>query len=622
MAPPKRKRSDVNTRPITAFFERKRPNPGPPVVNDGAQRPSGGDPYDSIEDIDVDEPDMIAPAPLVVSTVRQSQRDEDQAMKWVHVTRMIHRRELGGAMGSRQSVASIGSRRRRQQLHQRLMRWGLAQFQLLPLELQLPAEATRIVQSHRLVSHCEEFYASCMAFDTQGVLLAAGSSNGILALYDFDEVFYRTINLVHKHRRHQGVQRVEAGTEEDRPTQLDPTVLKPIHMIFTGMEVQRIRWNPIHEDEIACCFANRNEIHLYNLQKFPSKPHQVLRASSRPSSGYLDLVFLPPVGQNTMGSASGAQLSKKKLRAGSVVAGDMDGNVRLWDLRFPNRPQWSVSVGSQPVNVLTLSHDKQFLICGTEGGMIMTYDVRNLVVPAFGSKPMPQRRAAYRLVDLVRPYLSGEALRELAQSMETNSSFVGVISVLVDPTSPNHIICQIRNQWAVVLDFHTGAIVKLHTPVKRTSRQRPAPIVPASVLHSQDVSSQHTTSSSRQRHSWLHHHRCAGAFLFHGDALCAGAPDNPALTFIDLNQLERLTHAAPAADQGTPPRSAMIERLSRFQLQQPELVTAVAAHPSQHWIICGGADLRLRILGIIGDHLDLEGDQHPRTEPMAIDDQA
>lgn len=161
-------------------------------------------------------------------------------------------------------------------------------------------------------------------------------------------------------------------------------------MIFTGNEVQRIRWNPANEvggavsgpdeleysatplsyvqDEIACCFLNRNEIFLYNLQKFPSKPYQVLKASSRPSSGYTDMVFLPP------SPSTAAPATAKKVRTGSIVAGDVDGMLRAWDLRFPTKPQWAVSTGTQPVTSMLLDHDKRLLLCGTEGGIVIVRD--------------------------------------------------------------------------------------------------------------------------------------------------------------------------------------------------------------------------------------------------------
>lgn len=117
------------------------------------------------------------------------------------------------------------------------------------------------------------------------------------------------------------------------------------------------------QDEIACSFSNRNEIHLFNLQKFPTKPHRVLKAMSPPSSGYNDIVFLPA---NATHQAPGGNATPRS----SLIGGDMNGTVRMWDPKIPTRPIWSVSTGSHPVNALVLSPTKQYLVCGTESGFI------------------------------------------------------------------------------------------------------------------------------------------------------------------------------------------------------------------------------------------------------------
>lgn len=123
----------------------------------------------------------------------------------------------------------------------------------------------------------------------------------------------------------------------------------------------------ILQDEIAVSYGNKNEIHLFNLQKFPSKPHRVIKTMSRPSSGYNDLVFLPvhgPVHGSTQPS--------------NIIAGDMEGSLRSWNPRTPARPIWSISTGSQPINAIVLSRDNRYVVCGTEGGFLT---VRHRIVP-------------------------------------------------------------------------------------------------------------------------------------------------------------------------------------------------------------------------------------------------
>lgn len=129
----------------------------------------------------------------------------------------------------------------------------------------------------------------------------------------------------------------------------------------------------IVQDEIAVSYGNKNEIHLFNLQKFPSKPHRVIKTSSRPSSGYNDLVFLP-----AHGPAHG------NTQPHNIIAGDMDGSLRSWNPRAPARPIWSISTGSQPINAIVLSRDNRYVVCGTEGGFLT---VRHSVVPGRNSLP-------------------------------------------------------------------------------------------------------------------------------------------------------------------------------------------------------------------------------------------
>ncbi|RLN87290.1 hypothetical protein BBJ28_00014892 [Nothophytophthora sp. Chile5] len=353
--------------PITAFFARKQP-----------RRPS----FDSQETESVDSEEGEAadqqkqpPPPLQTARGGRAHREARE-----DVLGILQRRELVGCATTRQlhGAAVAGPRRRRRQ---ELVRWALTRLERLPVELQLAPHWERQAGALRN----EAFYASCMEFDAQGVILAVGASNGIIALFDFDDVFHRSLNA--EQTAHA---RLNEGAEQAEETKPAIEILHPLHTIFTPFEVKRIRWNPLNQvahaflvisiDEIACSFSNRNEIHLFNLRKFPSKPHRVLKSSSHPSSGYNDLLFLPapaatgalrtrrPVGAN----------AKPRPRTCTIIAGDMDGAIRMWDPRFPMRPMWSFPAGKQPINALVLSPSKQFLVCGTEAGVLM---VRSRAIP-------------------------------------------------------------------------------------------------------------------------------------------------------------------------------------------------------------------------------------------------
>ena len=60
----------------------------------------------------------------------------------------------------------------------------------------------------------ETFYVSCLEFDSQGVLLVAGASNGVIALYDFDDAFHRTLNVGQIRQRKEG-DGTDKGEDDD-----------------------------------------------------------------------------------------------------------------------------------------------------------------------------------------------------------------------------------------------------------------------------------------------------------------------------------------------------------------------------------------------------------------------
>lgn len=43
------------------------------------------------------------------------------------------------------------------------------------------------------------------------------------------------------------------------------------------------------------------------------------------------------------------------------------------------------------------------------------------------------------------------------------------MSIRPSPSSSSHVICQLRNDWIVVVDFLSGAVLKLHTFLKGES---------------------------------------------------------------------------------------------------------------------------------------------------------
>lgn len=185
------------TVPITAFFQRKVPRQEPPLltIERAAVVAEAADQvHDHDETMEVLSVSSTGEQGEVVDADPDAPLNKERLLTGVrlrrdahHLTRLLHARELGSAGGMLQLHPQMPRKRQQQQL----VRWVLTQFQPTPLELQLPEHWQR--EAGFL---CDDmFYTSCIEFDAQGVLLVAGSSNGIIALYDFDEHFYRSINL-------------------------------------------------------------------------------------------------------------------------------------------------------------------------------------------------------------------------------------------------------------------------------------------------------------------------------------------------------------------------------------------------------------------------------------------
>ncbi|KAF4320712.1 hypothetical protein BBO99_00005349 [Phytophthora kernoviae] len=377
------------TQPITAFFQRKRARRISIDDIESVDSASDSDQH-SKDDEEKEQQDQAQQEPNKRHRLRAHRED---------LMGILQRRELEGCTTSAQFIGGRQALRRRRK--QQLVRWALTQFRTLPVKLHLSPQWERQARTLSI----GDFYASCLEFDTQGVLLAAGASNGVIALYDFDDVFHRSINLGQRMSiREQREKEIDVDAEStEHETKPVDEILHPIHTIFVPFEVKCIRWNPSNQDEIACSFSNRNEIHLFSLGKFPSKSYKVLKSSSHPSSGYNDLLYLPgPEAPKPRQMGMHALKTKPREKTNYIIAGDMDGAIRMWDLRFPVRPVWSFFTGSQPINSMILSPNKQFLICGNEAGMLMTYDIKNKVVPAFGSKPVPQRKASINVMDAIK----------------------------------------------------------------------------------------------------------------------------------------------------------------------------------------------------------------------------
>ncbi|ETV97859.1 hypothetical protein, variant 3 [Aphanomyces invadans] len=481
MAPRKKKVKISNVAgriPISAFFKRiVRPTP---EAEDAV--PAGGNHVEEIdgeEPMDVTESKSSCSVRMVQGTINFDHANETKLKVLRRVTgfHMLRSRELRGGLPQRQQ--------------QQVLRDILKSFAALGVAPQ------PVLQPNQWIS--------CMEFDTDGVILATGSSNGMIALYDFDEYFHRLLVL-----RNLQAKPLRQATN-DAATHGTFKTVRPIHILNTALEIKRIRWNPMDQDILACSFTARNEIHLYNLKKFPTQPFRVLKAPTRPSSGYYDFLFT----------------KSRTSNAPCIVGADVDGSIRMWDTHVPSKPVWVV-VNSRDVGSITsmcLCAGQQYLICGTDRGWLLIFDTWNIVVPAFGQRPVPKRVAQYDLLVHLR------AAAPTAANNATAALGGGVVSVQLVPNTAATIACQLLNDWIVVVDALRRHVLQLHTVLRGAVAAR----------HAGPSSSDPTTFSFGEHDTWPSSngpstrieastwklHRCMGSFMFGGAMFTTGfASDN------------------------------------------------------------------------------------------------
>ncbi|KAG9415877.1 hypothetical protein AC1031_000259 [Aphanomyces cochlioides] len=528
---------DVGRIPITAFFERiNRPQVTPTNLPSSALVSGVSAAVDEIEDIadDADHNNVTSastsslapPPPMAQSTLHFETEAKKTTRKrpnsGLHIRQL---REIHGRVPHRH--------------FQRLLRDVLSSYTTLSVTL--------------MANLLPNQWISCMQFDTDGVLLVTGSSDGTVALYDFDVYFHRLVWLQNQ------------SSKALNPVLSSKLHVEPVHVMRTSREIKRIRWNPMNQDEIACSFTSKNEIYLFNLKKFPQAPYRILKAPSRPSTGYYDILF-----------------TRSKINAPCIVAGDIDGSIRMWDVHVPGKPQWVISntreVGS--INSICLSANHQYLICATDKSWILVYDMWNIVVPAFGQRPVPKRLAMYALIPMIQV------------SSQLKETVGGIISIQLMPDTSWTVVCQLLNDWIIVLDVLCPKIYKVHCVLRgQVLKNLPSD---ARTFSAGELLPDWNFDGmlSRGEASYVRLHRCMGSFLFDGDIFATGFAGDKHLYAIDMRAIPDANNTQPGGIT-----SSSVHSLQRLRLPMSEMVTAVAAHPTSHLIVCGMESNALAIVG-------------------------
>ena len=259
--------------------------------------------------------------------------------------------------------------------------------------------------------------SSSIKFDAEGVLLAAGTSQGYIHLYDFDEYFC--------------VLREKSLTR-----------LPPFQSVQTGFGVEELQWNPRNQSQVAACFSARDIIRLYDMEKGEA----VCTLSSGSTSRY----------------AGNASLSFGGTR--SLVAGSGDGYVRVWDCRDKSKPKIKMRASRDAANVVLPLKNKKLYV-GTASGDVKLWDLRKNVTRIFGAAPEPQCVASWSMPALLR-----SAVRHLSHLVPKRSE-LGIFNLMKCPAhGPASFAFQLRCGWSGVLDLENRRVVRLDFP--REPRER------------------------------------------------------------------------------------------------------------------------------------------------------
>jgi hypothetical protein len=173
---------------------------------------------------------------------------------------------------------------------------------------------------------------TCVKFDKDGVLCAVGSSNGVLRVYDFDEVTYALQLNNNKELICDPEGTVDGGTLRVHPM---------VHFTGPSRDISDICWLPSlaendigEEDEVAVAFTYSPMINIYDLNTL-EKTHHLVPFQADRSSGNCCILCLESPSVRT------------HSRFNTLLAGGGTGMIRRWNLPILSstndiKPEWEV----------------------------------------------------------------------------------------------------------------------------------------------------------------------------------------------------------------------------------------------------------------------------------------
>jgi hypothetical protein len=277
---------------------------------------------------------------------------------------------------------------------------------------------------------------TCLEFDAGGVLLAAGSMDGRVAVYDWDECHFRGRNV--------GTSLVQQ---------------RALRVVLTGHAVSAIAWNPENDVEIAVSFLFLAGVHIYNISDESGATCRqllpVLHRGRHISSAHLSLQFM------------------KDERGRSILAaGGRNSKITVWRSNYESPPAMSVAPSLMCSDVTALScAGPGLLVTGTSRLEINLYNLNCCKQGSFSATVAPQLVGKWKLQLPVNERLSHKD--GVAQQAPTMSG-IAYMAPLDTGEEPARILVGLRQGGAAIFDPGHGRMLSVWLPLP-DGDEKPAP---------------------------------------------------------------------------------------------------------------------------------------------------
>ncbi|GAB2276983.1 hypothetical protein Dimus_011692 [Dionaea muscipula] len=370
---------------------------------------------------------------------------------------------------------------------------------------------------------------SAMEFDNQGVYLASVTKSGCLLVHDFESLHCQS-NLV------------SLWSNEDEAKHL-------VHL-STKQQLDAVRWNPAHQDEIACTSQRSSEIYIFDVAYVSSEPVEVLRKRPAVTIHGYDI---------HKGLSDVAFASTDRSR---VVASDTCGSINIWDRRIGDLPSLELTTNSHgPLNSLELDFENQIIFGAGKQGIVHIWDLRGGKTDAAFQSHKEGYYPPFTSVNLA-------LLLEKIESLKAQSNIVlkEVHSIDMDPSSQHRLAFHLDDGWSGVVDLYTLEVTHIHCP-------------PPAWLNSTSLSA---NLSYLRKPSWISTH----------EIYVVGSSSDDGIYLLDFH---RHPSSPCHVDYREDTTKVVRARQNRF-IPLSQGITACAAHPLNDTIVVGSKNASLMMI--------------------------